>query len=112
MKAISFLCMIAVATIGSAQSASMYYDIKTKQLFPVVKRSIGTFQNVLHTKVNLEYSAFVGVDSLQLRPIAGVALTYTAPLATNLTFEIGPALLYRDSTLKFSGVFLGAVAKF
>lgn len=110
MFAVILVLAMAIAVMG--QSASMLYDVGAKQAYPVVRQPIGMMHNVLGTKVNLEYSAFGGLDSAKLRPVAGVCLTYSGSLASNVSLEVGPAAIYRDGKFKGSGVFFGVTAKF
>lgn len=110
-KILAVALALVTCIVALAQDVGFIFKPKGSELYPVVTRELGTVRSVLGSRIDLTYSAVAGADN-QLRPVAGFALSITRPVADNVKFTFGPALLYQGDRLRTPGILVGISAKF
>lgn len=102
-----FVLTIMLSVIALAQSAAAAYlfDPLDGTSTPVVVRHLGEIRKPLGQKFNLDVDAFAGVK--REKPIIGTWVSKRWTLAENVTFNLGPAVIYEESRFRVPGMIFG-----
>ena len=90
-----------------------YYDFKSKVASAVTSYRIHTFHDVLSNKgFDLDFKGFAGINSQTQKPLAGLALTCTRPIAKELDLILGLAARIESNRPISGGLYAGVSIKF
>lgn len=88
------------------------YEPSSRSVVRVAGAQVGTLTRVLGvSRLRLPVLAFAGIDTSN-RMTTGVTATFQYQLASELTINVGPALLLRGGKVRGASVYLGVSYRF
>lgn len=106
LRVTAYIALAYIAAGSHAQSASWYYDFKSKQSYAVATKKLGSFDRVLGSTIKLDALGFLGATK-EGRPVAGYAVVWNGEIAKNLKISVGPAVLAKEGNIEGVSLFAG-----